>query len=52
MTFENHCLEEEMTFGDPFEDSGVVKPIARGKLTFDERVVLHRVTSDLISHNG
>ena len=22
-TFENHCLEEEMPFGDPFEDSGV-----------------------------
>jgi hypothetical protein len=24
LTFENHWLEEEMTFGDPFEDSGVV----------------------------
>jgi len=23
-TFENSCLEGEMTFGDPFEDSGVV----------------------------
>ena len=23
MTSENHCLKEEMTFGDPFEDSGV-----------------------------
>jgi len=25
LTFENHCLEEEITFGDPFEDSGVVR---------------------------
>ena len=24
-TFENSCLEGEMTFGDPFEDSGVVR---------------------------
>ena len=24
-TFENNCLEGEMTFGDPFEDSGVVR---------------------------
>ena len=24
MTFKNHCLVEEVTFGDPFEDSGVV----------------------------
>ena len=23
-TFENHCLAEELSFGDPFEDSGVV----------------------------
>ena len=23
LTFEDHCLEEEITFGDPFEDSGV-----------------------------
>ena len=23
LTFGNHCLEEEMTFGDPFEDSSV-----------------------------
>ena len=28
MTFENHRLEEEMTFGDPFEDSGVA-PVQR-----------------------
>jgi len=24
LTFEDHCLKEEMTFGDPFEDSGVL----------------------------
>ena len=24
LTFENHCLEEELTFGNPFQDSGVV----------------------------
>ena len=29
MTFENQCLEEEMTFGQPFEDSGVVNLDAR-----------------------
>ena len=22
-TFENHCLEEKLTFGDPFQDFGV-----------------------------
>ena len=25
-TFENHCLEGKLTFGDPFLDSGVVGP--------------------------
>jgi hypothetical protein len=25
LTFENHCLEDELTFGDPFQDSGVVR---------------------------
>ena len=25
-TFENHCLEGKLTFGDPFFDSGVVRP--------------------------
>jgi len=24
LTFENNCLEGKMTFGEPFEDSGVV----------------------------
>ena len=24
LTFENHCLEGRLTFGDPFQDSGVV----------------------------
>ena len=31
--FENNCLEGEMTFGDPFEDSGVVAvPLLKTKL--------------------
>ena len=30
-TFENNCLEGNMTFGDPFEDSGV-------KTTFDSNM--------------
>ena len=25
-TFENHCLARELTFGDPFQDSGVASP--------------------------
>jgi len=28
LTFEKHCLREEITFGDPFEDSGVAKTFA------------------------
>ena len=30
MTFETHCREEEMTFGDPFEDSDVVGSDSKG----------------------
>ena len=30
MTFENHCLEEEMTFSDLFEDSGVARYAVAG----------------------
>jgi hypothetical protein len=33
-TFENNCLDRKLTFGDPFEDSGVVRGSVR------------RVTSD------
>ena len=27
MTFENHSLQERLTFGDPFQDSGLVLSI-------------------------
>ena len=32
LTFENHCLEGKLTFGDPFLDSGVVRPEKRVRL--------------------
>ena len=30
-TFETHCLEGKLTFGDPFVDSGVVHSTPPGK---------------------
>ena len=33
-TFENHCLAGELTFGDPFQDSGVVRLVTRRRMSF------------------
>ena len=32
MTFKNHCFAGEWTFGDPFQDSGVVAEYVGGRL--------------------
>ena len=48
-TIENHCLEEKLTFGDPFLDSGVVQHLAHPEGCAALRIVL--VTAPRVSRS-
>ena len=47
-TFENHCLAGESTFGDPFQDSGVVRPATKPSILIPKSSTINPQHLDLL----